>query len=50
MDALEQALANHESALVYTTVNPLFEPLWDDPRFMALRRAMNLPAQRAPLR
>jgi tetratricopeptide (TPR) repeat protein len=49
MDALEQALRSHESALVYTTVNPLFEPLWDDPRFMALRRAMNLPAQRGPL-
>lgn len=43
MTSLEEALRSRESGLVYATVNPLYEPLWTDTRFVALREAMELP-------
>lgn len=43
MEYLEKSRSQHESILVYTTVDPQFRPVWDDDRFQALRREMNLP-------
>jgi len=39
---LQQAYSEHESALVYTTVDPQFRTAWDDERYQDLRRKMNL--------
>ena len=41
LDRLEQAYAEHESSLVYTIVNPLFRPVWNDTRYQELLRKMN---------
>lgn len=42
LELLEEAYRQHESQLGYTTVNPIFEPLWETPRYKALRRNINL--------
>jgi len=41
LDRLEQAYTEHESSLVYTIVNPLFRPVWNDERYQELLRGMN---------
>ncbi len=41
LDRLEQAHAQHESHLVYTIVEPLFRPVWNDERYQNLLRNMN---------
>lgn len=41
LDRLEQAYAEQESSLVYTIVNPLFRPVWNDKRYQELLRRMN---------
>jgi TolB-like protein len=38
---LEEAYAHRESDLVYTIVEPLFRPIWDDERYKDLLRKMN---------
>jgi TolB-like protein len=43
---LELAHEHRDSQLVYSTADPLFALVWDDPRFAELRSKMNLPAQR----
>ena len=43
IEYLEESRSQRETILVYTTVDPQFRPLWDDDRFQALRREMNLP-------
>ena len=43
IEYLEESRSQHETILVYTTVDPQFRPVWDDDRFQALRREMNLP-------
>jgi TolB-like protein len=42
LEYLEESRLQHETILVYTTVDPQFRPVWDDGRFQALRREMNL--------
>jgi len=41
LDRLEQAQAQHESQLVYTIVEPLFRPVWNDERYQNLLHNMN---------
>lgn len=41
LDRLEQAHAQHESHLVYTIVEPLFRPVWNDERYQNILRNMN---------
>jgi adenylate cyclase len=41
LDRLEQAYAHHESHLVYTIVQPLFRPVWNDERYQNLLHNMN---------
>ena len=41
LDRLEQAHAQHESHLVYTIIEPLFRPVWNDERYQNLLRNMN---------
>lgn len=43
IEYLEEAHSQRETILVYATVDPQFRPVWDDDRFQALRRKMNLP-------
>jgi TolB-like protein len=43
IEHLQEARFQRETALVYTTVDPQFRPLWDDQRYQVLRREMNLP-------
>lgn len=43
IEYLEKAHSQRETILVYATVDPQFRPVWDDDRFQALRRKMNLP-------
>jgi TolB-like protein/Tfp pilus assembly protein PilF len=43
IEHLQKARLQRETALVYTTVDPQFRPLWDDERYQVLRRQMNLP-------
>jgi TolB-like protein len=42
LDLIEEALSLHESQLVYTATNPLFEPIWSSDRYRKLRQAINL--------
>lgn len=42
LELLEEAYRQRESQLGYTTVNPIFKPLWETPRYQALRRNINL--------
>ncbi len=41
LDRLEQAHAQHESHLVYTIIEPLFRPVWNDERYQKILRIMN---------
>jgi TolB-like protein len=41
LDRLEQALAEHESGLVYTIAEPLYRPVWNDERYKQILRKMN---------
>ena len=43
IEYLEESRLQRETALVYTSVDPQFRPVWDDERYQALRREMNLP-------
>ena len=43
LEYLEESRAQHETILVYATVDPQFRPVWNDDRFQSLRREMNLP-------
>ena len=42
---LEKAFEEREGALVYLSVNPIFDPLRSDPRYKDLARRMGLPSQ-----
>jgi tetratricopeptide (TPR) repeat protein len=43
LEWLERAIAVHDTQIVYTTIVPVFEKLWDHPRFREIRRRINLP-------
>ena len=43
LDWTERAHAERRGWLAYLRVNPMFDPLRDDPRFQALVRRMNFP-------
>jgi TolB-like protein len=43
LDWLERAAASRDSQLVYSAAEPIFAPVWDEPRYAALREKMNLP-------
>lgn len=47
LDWLERAAANRDSSLVYSAAEPVFAPVWSDPRYAALREKMNLPRRSA---
>ena len=40
---LERAQANKDSSLVYSTAQPVFAFIWNEPRYAVLREKMNLP-------
>jgi TolB-like protein len=42
IELLEEAYVQHESALVYTTIDPQFRPVWSNARYQDLRRKLNL--------
>jgi TolB-like protein/tetratricopeptide (TPR) repeat protein len=46
MDALEKSFAQHSSDMVVLTVDPVFESLHRNPRFLALQKKMGLPTPR----
>jgi DNA-binding SARP family transcriptional activator/TolB-like protein len=46
LDALEQALAERNAALVYLNVNPIYDPLRNQPRFSAILRQIGLTPQK----
>jgi TolB-like protein/Tfp pilus assembly protein PilF len=45
---LEAAWENRDTQLVYSAAEPLFSFIWDHPRYVELRRKMNLPERIAP--
>jgi len=40
---LERAYENRSGALIWLNVDPVYDPLRDDPRFQKVRRAIGLP-------
>ena len=42
---LTQACEEHDPLLAYAANNPMYDPLRSDPRFQALLKKMNFPAQ-----
>jgi serine/threonine-protein kinase len=48
LDWMERAHAERRGWLAYLAVNPIFDPLRVEPRFIALARAMRLPEGAAP--
>lgn len=46
---LEKAYKAHDSNMPYIGVDPIFDYLWDDKRFQALLKKMNLPMAKHPL-
>jgi argininosuccinate synthase len=44
LEWLERAVADRDTHIVYTTVNPIYAYIWTDPRFQDLRRRINLSA------
>jgi TolB-like protein/lipoprotein NlpI len=43
LDWLETAMRNRDPYLAYTKVNPFFDPLRNEPRFLAIERALKFP-------
>jgi TolB-like protein len=43
LDWLDKAMRNRDPYLAYTKVNPFFDPLRNEPRFLAIERALKFP-------
>ena len=43
LDSLEQAVPDREGDLIYLKVDPLLDPIRDEPRFKAVERALKFP-------
>lgn len=45
-DSLDRAVELRDWRVVWPTFNPLFDPVWDHPRFQALLQAIGMPGRR----